>query len=108
MRKDPLGIGAEGVESALEQARAAAGEKDVLVGGGANVVQQFLAAGLLDELVVSLVPVLLGGGAGLLDNLGESKPRLRQVQALEAPGVTHIRYRRDANGQPGPTGAGRS
>jgi dihydrofolate reductase len=98
----------EGIESALDQARAAAGDRDVSIGGGANVVQQFLAAGLLDELVVSLVPVLLGSGSRLFDNLGEPKPRLRQMQAVDAPGVTHIRYRRDANGQPGPTGEGRS
>jgi dihydrofolate reductase len=55
-------------------------------------VQQYLAAGLLDEIVVSLMPILLGGGARLFDNLGDSRPSLRQVQAVEAPGVTHIRY----------------
>jgi dihydrofolate reductase len=82
----------QGIESALEQARAAAGEKEVSIGGGASVVQQYLAAGLLDELLVSVVPIFLGGGARLFDNLGEPKPRLRQVQAVEAPGVTHIRY----------------
>jgi dihydrofolate reductase len=82
----------EGIESALEQARAAAGGKDVSLGAGANVVQQYLAAGLLDEIVVSLMPILLGGGARLFDNLGDSRPSLRQVQAVEAPGVTHIRY----------------
>jgi dihydrofolate reductase len=81
-----------GVESALEQARAPAGEKDVSLGGGANVVQQYLVAGLLDEMVISVVPILLGGGARLFDNLGEPTPELRQVQAVEAPGVTHIRY----------------
>jgi dihydrofolate reductase len=84
----------DGIESALEQARAAAGEHDVSIGGGASVVQQYLAAGLLDEIVVSLVPVLLGAGARLFDNLGEPGPRLRQVEAIEAPGVTHIRYAR--------------
>ena len=82
----------DGIESALEQARAAAGDEDVSIGGGANVVQQYLAAGLVDQIVVSLVPVLLGGGARLFDNLGEPPPRLRQVEAVEAPGVTHIRY----------------
>jgi dihydrofolate reductase len=82
----------DGIESALEQARAAAGEKDVSLGGGANVVQQYLAAGLLDEMVISIVPILLGVGARLFDNLGEPTPELRQVQAVEAPGVTHIRY----------------
>jgi dihydrofolate reductase len=64
------------------------------VGGGANVVQQYLSAGLLDEMLISVVPVLLGSGARLFDNLGEPLPRLRQVEAVEAPGVTHIRYAR--------------
>jgi dihydrofolate reductase len=57
-------------------------------------VQQYLAAGLLDEMLISIVPVILGGGARLFDNLGEPPPQLRQVQAVEAPGVTHIRYAR--------------
>ena len=86
----------DGIESALEQARAAAGVQDVSLGGGASAVQQYLAAGLLDEILVSVVPILLGGGARLFDNLGEPKPRLRQTQAIEAPGVTHIRYVREA------------
>jgi dihydrofolate reductase len=83
-----------GIESALEQARSAAGDRDVSIGGGANAVQQYLAAGLLDELLISLVPILLGGGARLFDNLREPLPQLRQVEAIEAPGVTHIRYAR--------------
>ena len=84
----------DGIESALEQARAAAGEKDVSLGGGADAVQQYLAAGLLDEILVSIVPVLLGSGARLFDNLGDPRPTLEQVEAIEAPGVTHIRYTR--------------
>jgi len=84
----------DGIESALEQARAAAGDQDISIGGGANVVQQYLAGGLVDEIVVSVVPILLGSGARLFDNLGEPEPRLRQVEAVEAPGVTHIRYAR--------------
>jgi dihydrofolate reductase len=84
----------DGIGSALEQARAAAGEEQVSIGGGANVVQQYLSAGLLDEILVSVVPILLGSGARLFDNLGEPKPNLRQVEAIEAPGVTHIRYAR--------------
>jgi dihydrofolate reductase len=84
----------DGIESALEQARGAAGERDVSIGGGASVVQQYLAAGLLDQLVISVVPVLLGGGARLFDNFTQPLPHLRQVQAVEAPGVTHIRYAR--------------
>jgi len=85
----------DGIESALEQARAAAAEQDISIGGGASVVQQYLAAGLLDEVVVSVVPIILGGGARLFDNLGDPKLRIRQVQAVEAPAVTHIRYARD-------------
>jgi dihydrofolate reductase len=61
--------------------------------GGANVAQQYLAAGLLDELELHVTPVLLGGGARLLDNLGDSKVQLEQVRAVEAPGVTHLKYR---------------
>jgi dihydrofolate reductase len=82
----------EGIESALEQAREAAGGKDVSLGGGAKAVQKYLAAGLLDEILISLVPVLLGNGARLFDDLGAARPRLEQVEAVEAPGVTHIRY----------------
>jgi dihydrofolate reductase len=84
----------DGIQSALEQAKAAAAGRDVSLGGGANVVQQYLSAGLLDEMVISVVPVLLGGGARLFDNLGEPRPRLRQIETVEAPGVTHIRYAR--------------
>jgi dihydrofolate reductase len=83
----------EGIESALEQAREAAGDRDVLLGGGANVIQQHLAAGLVDEFELSIVPILLGSGARLLENVGTLK--LEQVRAIEAPGVTHIKYRVD-------------
>jgi len=82
----------DGIESALERGRAAAGDEDVSLGGGASVVQQYLAAGLLDELTISVVPLLLGGGARLLENLGNPLPGLEQVEAIDAPGVTHIRY----------------
>jgi dihydrofolate reductase len=82
----------DGIGSALTEARAAAEDEDVSIGGGASVVQQFLAAGYLDELVVSVRPILLGFGARLFDNLGEPLPALRQVEAIDAPGVTHIRY----------------
>jgi dihydrofolate reductase len=82
----------DGIESALEQANAVAGDSDVSLAGGAAVAQQYLAAGLLDELVVSVVPLLLGGGARLFDNLGATTPKLEQAEAIPAPGVTHIRY----------------
>jgi dihydrofolate reductase len=84
----------DGIEAALEQARAAAGDKDVTLGGGARAAQQYLAAGLLDEALVSIVPIFLGGGARLFDELGGSTPKLQQVEVIEAPGVTHIRYAR--------------
>lgn len=83
----------DGFESALEQAREAAGGKDVSLGGGASTVQQYLRAGLLDEMIVSLVPVFLGGGTRLFDNLGSAPRRPKQVEVIEAPGVTHLRYR---------------
>jgi dihydrofolate reductase len=61
--------------------------------GGAHVVQQYLAAGLLDELELHVVPVLLRDGARLFDNVGDAKVELKQVRAVEAPGVTHLKYR---------------
>jgi dihydrofolate reductase len=83
----------DGIESALEQAREAAGGKDVMLCGGAQVINQYLAAGLLDELELHIVPVLLGGGARLFDNLGGVEIKLEQARAVEAPGVTHLKYR---------------
>ena len=88
----------DGIESALEQAKQAAGELDVLLGGGANVVQQYLAAGLVDEFELHLVPIVLGDGERLLDHVGSL--RLEQVRAIEAPGVTHIKYRVSSRGPP--------
>ena len=82
----------EGIESALDQARTAAGGKDVLIGGGADIINQYLAAGLVDELELHVVPLVLGGGARLYEGVG-SDLRLEQVRAVEAPGVTHIKYR---------------
>ena len=64
----------DGIESALEQARDAAGGKDVSLAGGASVAQQYLAAGLIDEMEIAIVPVLLGGGARLFENLGDAGP----------------------------------
>jgi dihydrofolate reductase len=83
----------DGIEAALAQAREVAGDKDVSIGGGATIVQQYLAAGLLDEMLISVVPVLLGSGARLFDNLGDHA-KLEQVEVVEAPGVAHIRYAR--------------
>ena len=81
-----------GIEAALEQARAAAGEKDVLIGGGADVINQYLAAGHVDELELHVVPLLLGGGARLFEGIGPD-PELEQIRVVEAPGVAHLKYR---------------
>jgi dihydrofolate reductase len=81
----------EGIDAALEQARAAAGDQNVSIAGGAQTARQYLAAGLLDQLELHLVPVLLGAGERLLVDVGD--PTLQPVQVVASPGVTHIRYR---------------
>jgi dihydrofolate reductase len=83
----------EGIESALEQARAAAGEKDVALAGGASVAQQYLRAGLLDELQIHLTPVLLGRGVRLFEDLGPEHVELECTRVIQSPAVTHLRYR---------------
>lgn len=83
----------EGIGAALEQARAAAGGRDVALGGGASLIRQCLAAGLVDEVGISLVPEVLGAGERLFDGLGAAGLRLEQERVIEAPGVTHLRYR---------------
>jgi dihydrofolate reductase len=81
----------DGIGSALEQARAAAGDRDVAIGGGASTLQQYLAAGLVDEFELHIAPVILGAGERLLEHVGDLK--IEQVRAFEAPGVTHVKYR---------------
>jgi dihydrofolate reductase len=83
----------QGIEAALERATQAAGGKDVWLTGGADVIRQYLRAGLLDQIEVSLTPVLLGDGEPLFAGLGGSGIELEQVRAVEAPGVTHLTYR---------------
>jgi dihydrofolate reductase len=83
----------DGVESALAQAKEAAEGKDVSLGGGANVAQQYLAAGLIDELQINVVPVLLGGGTRLFDDGAGAGSRLEPTLVVETPDVTHLRYR---------------
>ena len=82
----------DGIESALAQAREAAGGKDVYIGGGADVINQYLAAGLVDELEIHVSPLVLGGGERLFDGVGPDL-KLEQLRAVEAPGVTHLKYR---------------
>jgi len=83
----------DGIASALAQAQAAAGDKDVLLGGGADIVRQFIHAGLLDELQLHLVPVLLGGGIRLFDQMGPEPVELGSMRVIDATGVTHLRFR---------------
>jgi dihydrofolate reductase len=82
-----------GIETALEQARAAAGEKDVAVAGGADVAQQYLAAGQLDELHLHIAPLLLGGGVRLFGEPGAGATSLERIRVVESPAVTHVSYR---------------
>jgi dihydrofolate reductase len=83
----------DGIESSLKQAKAAAGDKDVIVVGGANAIQQFLKAGLLDEIHLHLVPVLFGEGIRLFENAGAEHIELEKISVIEAPSVTHLRFR---------------
>jgi dihydrofolate reductase len=88
----PFTFVTEGVESAVEQARAVAGDKDVAV-GAASIVQQCLRAGLLDEIHLDLVPVLLGDGVRLFEHLGTGPIELESTQVIEGAGVTHLTFR---------------
>lgn len=82
----------DGIESALEQALSSAGENDVALAGGASVAQQYLQAGLLDELHVHVAPVLLGGGVSLFGEVGTDAPTLKLTRVLESPLATHLSY----------------
>ena len=82
----------DGIESALRRARAAAGEKDVRL-MGANIAQQFLKAGHLDEIQINLVPILLGDGIRLFDHIGTEQIELESTRVIESSGVTHLRFR---------------
>ena len=83
----------DGIESALEQAKTAAGDRYVVIGGGANVAQQYLNAGLLDEIQIHLVPILLGEGIRLFDSIGMDQMKLEKTRVIEGSGVTHLRFR---------------
>jgi len=84
----------DGPQSALAQARRAAGGKDVALGGGAGAARQYLAAGLVDEMVISLVPILLGAGERLLDGVGNDLRGLALESTVAAPGVVHLKFAR--------------
>ncbi|MFG3162204.1 dihydrofolate reductase family protein [Streptomyces sp. NPDC048232] len=84
----------EGFRTALERAEAAAGDRNVDIAGGADTVRQYLAAGLVEELQLHVVPVLLGGGLRLFEGLGDAGRRdLEQVGAVQTPLATHLKYR---------------
>ncbi len=82
----------DGAESALEQARKSAGGRDVRIAGGANLIQQYLNMGVIEELEINLVPVLFGGGRRLFENVRESVPRFRIDKVLDGPAATYLRY----------------
>jgi dihydrofolate reductase len=97
--REPLELGetrfefvTDGIEAALERARDAAGDEDIQISGGANVAQQYLAAGLLDEMQIHIAPVLLGGGVRLFDGDLDGPRDLHITRAIQSPGVTHVRY----------------
>jgi dihydrofolate reductase len=82
----------DGPERALELARKSAGSRDIRIAGGADVIQQYLNLGAVDELEIALAPVLFGGGRRLFDNLRESPPQFRIDRVLDGPAATHLRY----------------
>jgi dihydrofolate reductase len=83
----------DGIESALEQARAAAGDKDIQISGGADTVRQFIEAGMLDELQIHLAPVLLSEGVRLFERIDPDAVELEVTRVVDSPRVTHLRYR---------------
>jgi dihydrofolate reductase len=83
----------DGIEGALDQAKAAAGEKAVAVMGGAETGRQFIRAGMVDEISIHLVPVLFGGGTRLFEHLGAEHIQLETLEVIETPAATHLRFR---------------
>ncbi|HET9649702.1 MAG TPA: dihydrofolate reductase family protein [Microlunatus sp.] len=86
----PFHFVTSGIVSALEQAQAVAEARDVMIVGGAQAIRQYLAAGLLDELRITVTPVILGAGERLLDGIGH--PKLAQLESVSSGSVTHLRY----------------
>ena len=85
----------DGPERALELARESAGDRDVRIAGGPDVIQQYLNLGVVEELEIALAPVLFGGGRRLFENLSESAPQFRKESVLDGPHATHLRYVRE-------------
>ncbi len=85
----------DGPERALELARESVGGRDIRISGGADVIQQYLNMGVIDELEIALVPVLFGGGRRLFENLHEAAPQFRVDRVVDSPTATHLRYVRE-------------
>ncbi|POY36641.1 deaminase [Solitalea longa] len=83
----------DGIYAALEKAKAVAGDKDIRISGGAKVIQQYLNAGLVEEFIIHQVPLLLGKGVRLFENLDTDKYSFEIIEAINSPEVTHIRYK---------------
>lgn len=83
----------EGIESALAQAKAVTGDRDVVLGGGANIAQQYLEAGLVDEIQIHLVHILLGEGKRLFDHMDVEQTKLENIRTIDSVGITHLRFR---------------
>jgi dihydrofolate reductase len=83
----------DGAASALAHARAVAGDRDISIGGGASTVQQYLGAGLVDEMQIHIVPVLLGVGIRLFEGIGSALVKLETTRVIDSPAVTHLRFR---------------
>jgi dihydrofolate reductase len=83
----------DGIESAVKRAKTAAGSKNVYVVGGANIAQQCIKAGLLDEMRIHIAPLLLGEGVRLFDHLGAESIELERTRVVDSPGVTHLMFR---------------
>jgi dihydrofolate reductase len=85
----------DGLQSALEQARVAAGDRDIRISGGADVVQQYLNLGVVEELEIALAPVMFGGGRRLFEKLESRVPQFRIDRVVDTPAATHLRYVRE-------------
>ena len=83
----------DGIESALLQAKQAAGNKDVRISGGANTIQQYLNAGLIDEFMIHVAPIMLSSGVRLFENIKKEKSSFEIIEAINSPRVTHLRYK---------------
>jgi dihydrofolate reductase len=92
MKSDSFTFVTDGLHSALRQARQAARDRSVLIMGGPTTAQQFVRAGLVDEIHLQLVPVFLGTGTRLFDHLGTDHIELERTAVIESPHVTHLRF----------------